>query len=52
MVKEMGLFIAGEGTLETLVLEWLPWRPGNIVGPFWLAFLSSFHLVLNARFLL
>lgn len=47
----MRLFVAGERTLETLVLEGLAWRSGNVVGPFWLAFLSSFHLDLNARFL-
>lgn len=47
----MGLFVAGERTLETLVLERLSRRSGNVVGPFWLAFLSSFHLDLNPRFL-
>lgn len=47
----MGLFVAGERTLETLVFERLAWRSGNVVGPFWLALLSSFHLDSNARFL-
>ncbi len=49
MVEEVGLFVAGERTLETLVLEGLAWRSGNVVGPFWLAFLSNFHLDSNAR---
>ena len=40
----MGLFIAGERTLETLVLEGLAWWSGNVVWPFWLALLNNVHL--------
>lgn len=47
----MGLFVACERTLETLVLEGLAWRSGNVVGPFRLAFLNSLHLGSNTRFL-
>lgn len=52
MIEEMGFFIAGEGTLEALVLEGLAWRPGDVVGPFGLAFLNGFHPDFNGRFLL
>lgn len=48
MVEEMGFFIAGERTLEALVLEGLAWWSGNVMGPFWLAFLNSFHIDCNA----
>lgn len=45
----MGLFVAGERTLETLVFEGLAWRSGNVVRPFWLAFLNGLHLALHPR---
>lgn len=48
----MRLFIAGEGTLEALVLEGFSRRPGNVVGSFWLTFLSNVHLDSDARLLL
>lgn len=44
MVEEVGLFITGERTLETPVLEGLARWPGNVVGPFRLAFLGRLHL--------